>query len=130
MILFLLISCHYVTLGSEVGSKEPFASEPVQKLNADEQKKPAFEILKEILSLSESPDRENNLPRIKALYRKIVEAYPDLVLAQESYMRLVILAKEENTPAGDAEAEQIYQEFLQKYPGSRMQRVIENELRN
>ena len=103
--------------------------EPARKMSIAEQKKEAYDILKEILLLSDSPEREKKLPEIKVLYRKIINKYPDLGLAQESYMRLVILAREENTPEGDAEAEKLYEKFMQKYPGSRLQRIIENELK-
>ncbi len=114
---------------AEVGQESIKSSEPVQVLSLEEQRKQAYDILKEILLLSDSPERVKKLPEIKALYREIIDKYPDLGLAQESYMRLVILAKEENTPAGDAEAESVYHEFLQKYPDSRLQRIIENELK-
>ena len=114
---------------SEVGQESIKSSEPVQVLSIEEQRKQAYDILKEILLLSDSPERKAKLPEIKALYREIIDKYPDLGLAQESYMRLVLLAKEENTQAGDAEAESIYNEFLQKYPDSRLQRIIENELK-
>ena len=114
---------------AEVGQESIKSSEPVRVLSIEEQRKQAYDILKEILLLSDSPERVKKLPEIKALYLEIIDKYPDLGLAQESYMRLVILAKEENTPAGDAEAESVYHEFLQKYPDSRLQRIIENELK-
>ena len=102
--------------------------QPVQKLSLEEQRAAAYEIFKEILVLSDSPEHEKNSPQIKSLYRGIIDNYPDIGLAQESYMRLIIMAKKEGTAAGDAEAEALYQEFLQQYPDSKIQRIIENEL--
>ena len=113
---------------AEVKQNSIESREPVRVLSIEEQKKEAFVILNEILLLSNGPDREINRPEIKSLYREIIDRYPDLGLAQEGYMRLIILAKEENTPEGDAEAESLYREFLQQYPDSQLQRIIENEL--
>ena len=100
------------------------------ELSPAEQKEQAYEIFKQILELSDSQDRQKNLPRIKELYREIIDKYPEIGLAQESYLRLIILAKEEDTAAGDAEAERLYQEFLGKYPDSNLRRILENEARS
>ena len=103
--------------------------EPAPKLTVAEQQKKAYEILEEIRQLTDTIDREENIPEIKAGYREIIEKCPDTALAQESYLRLVLLAREENTPDSNAEAERVYQEFLLKYPDSPLQRIIENELK-
>ena len=101
---------------------EPFADFTMSK-------EQAYEIFKEILELSDSQNRQKNLPQIKGLYREIIDKYPGIGLAQESYLRLIILAKEENTAKGDAEAERLYQEFLGKYPDSNLRRILETEAR-
>ncbi len=100
------------------------------ELSTAEQKEQAYEIFKQILELSDSQNRQKNLPRIKELYREIIDKYPGIGLAQESYLRLIILAKEEGTAAGDAEAERLYQEFLVKYPDSNLRRILETEARS
>ena len=123
----IIAGCSQKTAEIEQESIERRA--PPQQLSIAEQKKEAFDILTEILQLSDGPEREKNLPEIKSLYREIIDKYPDLGLAQESYLRLVIEAKKENTSAGDAEAERLYREFLQKYQGSGMQPLIESELK-
>ena len=128
-IFFWGITTCYTQKTAEAEQASITSPGPARKMSIEEQKKEAYDILKEILLLSESPEREKKLPEIKVLYRKIINKYPDLGLAQESYMRLVILAREENTPDGDAEAESLYEEFMRKYPGSRLQRIIENELK-
>lgn len=98
-------------------------------LSPGEQEEQAYEILKQILELSGSHSRQKNLSRMKELYREIIEKYPETGVAQESYLRLIIIAKEDNTASGDAEAERIYQEFLGKYPDSNLRMVLENEAR-
>ena len=103
---------------------------PAKQLSPAEQKEQAYEIFKQILELTDAPERQENLPQIKKLYRQIIDTYPDVGLAQESYLRLVLLAKEENSPSGDKEAAELYQEFAEKYPDSRLRKVIENELKS
>jgi len=125
--IWLLAGCAQKTgVGDQAGLTTP---KEAQALSLEEQKKAAYEIFKEILLLSDSQEREQNLPRIKSLYREIIEKYPDIGLAQESYLRLIMLAKEQKTPEGEAEAESLYREFLQRYPDSKLQRIVENELR-
>ena len=114
---------------TEVEQKSIERRAPLQQMTIEEQQKEAFGIFTKILLLSDSPERDKNLPEIKFLYREIIEKYPDIGLAQESYLRLVMEAKKENTTAGDAEAEGLYREYLQKYPDSRMQPIIESELK-
>jgi len=130
IIFIFLVGIIYGSMhvAAQSAQKDMTNSGPAQKPNIEEQKKGAYEILKEILALSDSPEREKNIPEMKMLYRKIIDTYPHLALAQESYMRSIILAKEEKTSEGDAEAESLYREFLKKYPGSRLQPIIENEL--
>lgn len=126
VVLGIMAGCAQKT--ADLEQESAMGGEPVRGLSIEEQNKAAYDILKQILVLSDSPERQQKLPEIKALYREIIVNYPDIGLAQESYMRLVIMAKEEKTPEGDAEAERVYQEFLQKYPDSRLQRIIESEL--
>ena len=128
-IFFWGIKTCYTQKTAEAEQASITSPEPARKMSIEEQKKEAYGILKEILLLSDSPEREKKLPEIKILYRKIINKSPDLGLAHESDRRLVILAREENTPDGDSEAESLYEEFMQKYPDSRLQHIIENELK-
>jgi hypothetical protein len=127
VLLYVLSGCAGQTV--ETG-REEMREEPAVQMSHAEQKEQAYEIFKQILELSDSPDRQANLPQIKQLYREIIDKYPDVGLAQECYLRLVLFAKAEKTAAGNAEAEKLYQEFSQKYPDSKLQKVIENELRS
>ena len=114
----------------DTGQKGVGREDSVQKLSPAEQKEQAYEIFKQILELSDAPERQKNLPQIKELYREIIDKYPEVGLAQESYLRLVLLAKQERTVSGDKEAEELYREFADKYPDSRLRKVIENELKS
>ncbi len=129
IIVFGGLMCGCAQKTAEVEQKSIERRAPLTQMSIEEQKKEAFGIFTKILLLSDSPERDKNLPEIKSLYREIIEKYPDIGLAQESYLRLVMEARKENTAAGDAEAERLYQEFLQKYPDSRMQPIIESELK-
>lgn len=113
---------------ADIGQKVPEVSEPAVQLTPEEQNTRAFEILEEILQLSDTFYRKENIPQIKVLYREIIETCPDTGVAQESFLRLILLAKEEKTDEGDAAAAQLYREFLERYPDSRLKRIIENEL--
>ncbi len=133
VILFLLAAvlivasgCAEKTAGVGEGAGVP---EKASGLSPEEQDKKAYEILNQILELSSGMKRQSNLPQMKELYRDIIEKYPESYLAQESYLRLIIIAREEKTAAGDARAEQLYQEFLVRYPNSRMRRILEYEAR-
>ena len=126
VVLSLVAGCATQTYDTGQKGRE----DSVQKLSPAEQKEQAYAIFKQILELSDAPERQKNLPQIKKLYREIIDKYPEVGLAQESYLRLVLLAKQERTESGDKEAEELYQEFADKYPDSRLRKVIENELRS
>ena len=118
--------CAEKSVGSGEGSMQ---SQGASQLSPAEQKEQAYEIFKQILELSNSQDREQNIPEMEKLYRQIIDKYPGVGLAQESYLRLIIIAKEKKTASGDAEAERFYQEFLVKYPDSKLRKILENEAR-
>jgi hypothetical protein len=130
MVIVLSLVAGCATQTYDTGPKGVGREDSVQKLSPAEQKEQAYEIFKQLLELSDAPDRGKNLPQIKKLYREIIDKYPDVGLAQESYLRLVLLAKQERTESGDKEAEELYREFADKYPNSRLRRIIENELRS
>ena len=124
-VFLLLAGCAEKSVGT--GEKSMQTRETSQLSHA-EQKEQAYDIFRQILDLSGSEDRQNNLPRIKELYQQIIDQYPEIGLAQESYLRLIIIAKEEDTASGDAEAERLYQEFVGKYPDSNLKKVLEYEI--
>ena len=125
--LFLMpAGCVQKSVGTGEESMQP---REISQVSHAEQKEQAYDIFKQILDLSGRQDRQKNLPKIKELYGEIIDQYPGIGLAQESYLRLIIIAKEEDTASGDAEAERLYQEFLVKYPDSKLRKILENEAR-
>ena len=110
-----------------IGEKSMQVQETSQ-LSPAEQKEQAYGIFRQILDLSGSEDRQKNLPQIKEMYGEIIDKYPETGLAQEIYLHLIVIAKEENTASGDVEAERLYQEFLVKYPDSNLWRMLEYEV--
>ena len=125
-VLLVLGGCAGKSYGTRGESVEV---QKASQMSLGEQKEQAYEIFNQILELSDHQHRQENLPRMKELYREIINKYPEIGLAQESYMRLIIIAKEEKTASGDAEAEGLYQEFLGKYPDSNLGSVLESEAR-
>ena len=126
-VFLMLPGCADKSIGTGEKSMPP---QETSQLSPADQKAQAYKTFEQILELIDSEDRQKNLSEIKKLYRKIIDNYPGIGLAQESYLRLILIAKEENTASGDAEAEKLYQEFLGKYPESRLRRVMENEARS
>ena len=124
-VFLLLAGCAEKSVSTGEKSMQP---REASQLSHAEQKEQAYDIFREILDLSGSEDRQRNLPQIKELYQEIIVQYPEIGLAQESYLRLVIIAKEEDTASGDAEAERLYQEFVVKYPDSNLKKVLEYEV--
>jgi TolA-binding protein len=117
-----------ITATSEnTGEATPPVEKEQKKVTSDREAK-AYEIFDEILTLTETSDMKAVLPQIETLYLKIIKEYPDTALAQESYWRLISLNVEKSTPPEYEKAENLYQEFLKKYPGSVIKNLIEDTL--
>jgi TolA-binding protein len=96
-----------------------------------EEEEKSLEVFAEILALVESTnDRKSVLPKIEALYEKIIREYPDAPLAQESYFKLITIYLEDYSPPEYDKAEMMYEEFLDKYPQSFFKGFIEDTLGN
>jgi TolA-binding protein len=107
----------------------PITYEEPPRISIEEQGTKSIEIFKKILEVSESSEeRSEVVPQIEAMYRDITIHYPDAPLAQESYQRLIQLYLKEYRPPDVDKAEEIYGEFLRKYPSSPMKSNVENTL--
>ena len=85
----------------------------------------------EILELVEtSRDRRSVLPRIEEIYSRIINEYPDVPLAQESYWKLIEIYVEDYSPPAYEKAESLYHQFLEKYRETYMRSFIEDTLGN
>jgi outer membrane protein assembly factor BamD (BamD/ComL family) len=109
-------------------TEEKPPEETKKPLTPAEQGEKAFNLFTEILSFTETGDREAALPKMEATYLKIIAEYPDTPLAQESYWRLISIYVNDYTPPLYEKAEPLYYEFLKKYPGSGMKVPVEDTL--
>ncbi len=99
------------------------------KLSLEEQEKRSLEIFNLILEVStSSPDRREVLPEMEKLYKRIIKECPDVPLAQESYLRLVILYLKDYDPPRSDDAMELYNDFLKKYPASVIKSEIEDSM--
>ena len=78
--------------------------------------------------IQSSKDRKAVLPQVENLYKKIINDYYDTPLAQESYWRLISIYIDDYSPPAYEEAESLYQDFLNKYPGSPLRGFIAETL--
>ena len=89
----------------------------------------SLNIFTDILDLAESTDdRQSILPKIEELYTRIINEYPDVPLAQESYWKLIELNLKEYNPSKTNKANMLYKEFVRKYPLSTLRSTIEDTL--
>ena len=87
----------------------------------------SLNVFSDILDLAESTDdRQSILPQIEELYTRIINEYPDVPLAQESYWKLIELNLKEYKPSKTNKANMLYKEFVRKYPESTLRAVIED----
>ncbi len=97
-----------------------------KKLTLEEQDKGAFEILNKILGLAEkTADRQALLPQMEALYEEIIDKYPDAMLVEESYWKVIAMDIEEFKPPKVDKAEKLYRDFFRRYPASPLNAHIE-----
>ncbi len=123
LIALLVLSCTPKT-------KEPPTSvEPTgKKLSPEEQNDMAMLEYEKILEEITERGKRNMLPELEESYRDVITRYPDAFLAQESYWRLVEMNLFNYTPPKIDEAEQIRNEFVSKYPNSRMINIIDDSM--
>jgi len=128
-LILALASCAGGGKPAVKGQKRPLPSLVTGKkatLPLDEQKRLAFDVFNEILTVSQGEDRFANLDRMTSLYLKIVNEYPDAPLAQESFLRLVSMFLRDYDPPREDEALALYEYFLKRYPGSPLKNAVEN----
>ncbi len=124
LIFFLLQSC--ASTPTTTGVKDADAKPP--ETVRHEKPKP-IELFNKILDLSMSSDnRQEVLPQIEELYKRIITEYPEAPLAQESYWRLINIYVKECLPPALEKAELLYHEFFRRYPDSVFKNLIEETL--
>jgi outer membrane protein assembly factor BamD (BamD/ComL family) len=98
------------------------------ELSADEQNKLALEAYELILELSASGERKDILQQLENAYYGVISKYPKANLAQEAYWRLIQIYLGEYHPPAIEKAERVREEFVRKYPDSKMKMVIDRSV--
>jgi hypothetical protein len=128
----LLISCATTQSKSSLPKAEdisPPAETKKEIPHARKQENKSLNIFTDILDLTESTnDRKSILPQIEKLYTRIIDEYPNVPLAQESYWKLIELNLKEYNPPRTGKANMLYKEFVRKYPESTLRPTIEDTL--
>ncbi len=123
----LLLSLIYSCAAAPRKDSAPVKTE--REMYLDEQKKKSIEVFTEILKVTSSAtERKEVLPKVEKMYKKIIAEYPETGLAHESYWRLITIYAEDYSPPEYEKIEQLYSEFLLKYPRSHMRQSIENTM--
>lgn len=120
---FLSASC----VPRETVVEGPPAYKP-SSMPVEEQNKKAFEVFNQMLELTAENPRETVLPKIEEGYAKIIAEYPDSYLAEESFMRLIMINFEEYPTARVERAEELYREYFKRYPKPRLDVAINNTM--
>jgi tetratricopeptide (TPR) repeat protein len=107
---------------------DPSFAEEEKTLSRDEQNKEALKAFEKVLSLTESAERANVLPQIEAAYYDIIRRFPEAYLSQESYWRIMLIYLADYNPPAFAKAETLREEFLKKYPDSKLMDLIDSTL--
>jgi tetratricopeptide (TPR) repeat protein len=122
ILIFLFAACATPPVEKEISKPELSAS-------PKEREAEAFAKFNEILVVKRSArDRESALPKMEELYIELINEYPDVPVAQESYWKLIeIYVNDHSTPQYD-KAEKLYNDFVSNYPQSGFKGLIEKTL--
>ncbi len=123
-IFFLLVQCFMLaqTLPDIAHAEE------AKVLNRDEQNREALKAFEKILEMTESAERSTILPQIEAAYFDIIRRYPEAYLTQESYWRIMLIYLIDSNPPEFAKAAGLREEFLKKYPESKLKDLMDSTL--
>ena len=121
LIMFLFSACATAPKTTEIekpGKVEPPAAKKKTYIPT-KQEKESLNIFTEILELINSTgNRRSVLPEVEDLYTKIIREYPEAPLVHESYWKLITIYVQDYSPPAYEKAEPLYNEFVEKYPGS------------
>jgi TolA-binding protein len=124
LFIFLLSACATASV-----QKAKPTVEPEKVLTPAEQEAKALEAFNNILTISRSSDeRQAVLSKMEESYAQLIKDYPNAPLAQESYMRLIMIYVNDYSPPKYVKAEALYNEFLENYPGSVLKLRIDRAL--
>lgn len=85
----------------------------------------AFEKFNEILVIKRSSrDRKAVLPKMEELYIQLIDEFPDVPIAQESYWKLMEIYVKDYSPPLYDKAEKLYSRFTKNYPESGLKWLV------
>ena len=103
--------------------------ETTKIISPEEREKKAFLKFNEILIARRSAkDRKSALPRMEKLYIELINEYPDVPVAQESYWKLIEIYVKDYSPPLYDKAEALYGKFLKKYSHSGLRELVDKTL--
>ncbi len=112
-LVFLLSACATTLVEEKVIVK------PLTPVLQKEREVKAFEKFNEILKVSRSSKNRTEVrPKLEDLYTQLIEDFPEVPLAQESYWKLIEIYVNEYSPTAYEKAEEIYSKFQENYPQS------------
>jgi tetratricopeptide (TPR) repeat protein len=121
--VFSLSAC--ATAPGEKGKE----TRPEIALSPEEREAGAFEKFNEILVVSRSTkNREAVLPEMVELYTGLIDEYPDVPVAQESYWKLIEIYVKDFSPPDYKKAEALHNRFVRNYPQSGLKGLVEKTL--
>jgi tetratricopeptide (TPR) repeat protein len=124
-LILLLFSCATAPVEEESGSV-PYTEKTV---TSEEREALAFKKFNEILLVSRSSkDRKSVLPEMERLYAELIEEYPDVPVAEESYWKLIEIYVKDYSPPRYDMAEGLYEDFIRKYPQSGLKGFVDKTL--
>ncbi len=90
-----------------------------------EREKKAFEKFNEILLVKRSSrDRKAVLPQMEKLYMQLIDEFPDVPVAQESYWKLMEIYVKDYSPPLYDKAEKLYSRFTKNHPESGLKWLV------
>lgn len=122
-----LFACAGAGLERKAENKEesPVAAKKKKaELSLEEQMAEASSIFNQILELSQE-DRMGNLDKMAELYLKIINEYPEVLVAQESFLRLTELYLNVYMPAEEQSAINLYDMYTERYQEPFLKNQIE-----
>ncbi len=98
------------------------------KLTVKEQNELAMKAYNDILDMTIENRKRDILPELEVAYNDLISRYPDSFLAQESHWRLISMNLVDYPSPRIDVAEKYYDEFLQRYPGSKMKMILDDTM--
>lgn len=122
-LVFIFSACATVPK-EEKAAQEPVTEKKNMRATLEREKK-AFDKFNEILVVKRSSrDRKAVLPQMEKLYMQLIDEFPDVPVAQESYWKLIEIYVKDYSPPLYDKAEKLYSRFTKNYPESGLKWLV------